>query len=286
MKARRLTVRDKTLQQLRAIARRQGHSGYSRLRKDELVRLLARKPPGRAKPEPVRKKKTGTKGTARRSQTGAAARGRGKTVTAPRKRTAATARPRAAAGTIRKPAGRTGPRRSVRTGPVVLPAGLVLPVPFVAADLGEDIESLPPLPDALLGLLPQKPGILHGYWALEPGTLRRRPDLRIRLCRIRERVLDVLDEIPLLSDSGRWYFHVGDLVAETQLYAQLGYYGADGIFITAIDRGIARLPSSHASTHTDGNWWISEAEFGRMYVRTGGRIDGQRLVWSASVSSH
>ncbi len=292
MTTRRVAVRDKTLQELRAIARRQGRHGYSRLRKDELVRLLMRMPPGRAMPEPVKKKKSGPKKkkagpkrSAKRSPSAAGARNRGKSHTAPRKRAAATARPRAAASTVRKPAIQTGPGRPDQRQPVVMPSGLDLPVPFVTADLKEDIESLPPLPDALLGLLPQKPGILHGYWALEPGTLRHRPDLRIRLCRIRDRVLDVLDEIPLPSDSGRWYFHVGDLASETPLYAQLGYYDANGAFITAIDRGIARLPSSHASTHTDGDWWISDAEFGRMYVRAGGRIDGQRLVWSASVSS-
>ncbi|MHB8256948.1 MAG: hypothetical protein ACYDHY_11475 [Acidiferrobacterales bacterium] len=287
-------MRDKTLKELRTIARRQGRSGYSGLRKNELLRLLARKKPKsarkRAKPRPE----------AKPARTRPVVSGSANRHAASRKRATATARPHTASATARKPsraargsatartrkpADRTGAGRDRQARPVIMPASLDLPVPFVAADLGEDIESLPPLPDALLGLLPQKPGILHGYWALEPGTLRRRPDLRIRLCRIRDRVLDVLDEIPLPSDSGRWYFHVGDLAAETQLYAQLGYYGEGKAFITAIDRGIARLPSSRASAHTDTDWWISEEEFGQMYVRTGGRLDGQRLVWSASVSS-
>ena len=279
-------MRDKTLKELRTIARRQGRSGYSRLRKDELLRLLTRKKPKSAKkratPKPVRTRPVvsspANRHAAPRKRATAVARSRTAGATARKPRRAAAAR-------ARKPADRTDAKRDGQARPAIMPAGLDLPVPFVAADLGEDIESLPPLPDALLGLLPQKPGILHGYWALEPGTLRRRPDLRIRLCRIRNRVLDVLDEIPLPSDSGRWYFHVGDLAAETQLYAQLGYYGKGKIFITAIDRGIARLPSSQASAHTDADWWISEEEFGQMYVRTGGRLDGQRLVWSASVSS-
>ncbi len=287
-------MRDKTLKELRTIARKQGRSGYSGLRKDELLRLLTRKRPKSAKKgakpkpaaKPARAKPVVSRSAKRRAAPGKratpAARPRTAGATARKPRRAA---PGAAAARARKAADRTDTKRDGQASPAIMPASLDLPVPFVAADLGEDIESLPPLPDALLGLLPQKPGILHGYWALEPGTLRRRPDLRIRLCRIRDRILDVLDEIPLPSDSGRWYFHVGDLAAETQLYAQLGYYGEGKAFITAIDRGIARLPSSHASAHTDADWWISEEEFGRMYVRTGGRLDGHRLVWSASVSS-
>ncbi|MDA8363567.1 MAG: hypothetical protein M0Z84_07050 [Gammaproteobacteria bacterium] len=280
-------MRDKTVKQLRAIARKQGCRGYSRLRRDELLRMLARRRPEPSKPKP----KSAAPGTRLRRRPAPKTGRPGKAAAVPRpgkRRTAAAAR--AAAGRKRNSrpkvaARRAGPKRRPKPGSLVMPVGLELPVPFVAADLGEDIESLPPLPDALLGLLPQKPGILHGYWALEPGTLRRQPDLRIRLCRIRDRVLEVLDEIPLPSDSGRWYFHVGDLAAETQLYAQLGHYGTDRKFVTAIDHGIARLPSLHASAQTDADWWISDAEFGQMYVRTGGRPDGQRLVWSASVSS-
>ncbi len=283
-------MHDKTVKQLRAMARKQGRRGYSRMSRSELLRLLAR--PVR---EPAKRRSTATGSQAKRKlgQKSARPQKRVKSAT-PKARTKSRKRARvakpAAAGVrpARKrtaSAGRTARKLRIKPESMLIPAGLELPVPFVAADLDEDIDSLPPLPDALLGLLPQKPGILHGYWALEPGTLRRQPDLRIRLCSIHNRVLEVLDEIPLPSDSGRWYFHVGDLATETQLYAQLGYYGADHSFITAIDHGIARLPSLHASEQTDTHWWISDAEFGRMYARTGGHREGKRLVWSASVSS-
>ncbi len=289
-------MQNKTLEQLRAIARKQGRSGYSRLRKKELLRLLAQKMSNRTKPKPAAKRakpKAAYRGSVRRgtkSRKRAAAGVRRSTSTVAAKRPRRTspsttsARKTASHAHVQTPKDRAGKLRGNTEKYAPIPPVVELPVPFVAADLDEDGD-LPPLPDALIGLLPQKPGILHGYWALEPGTLQRQPDLRIRLCRIRDRVLEVLDEIPLPSDSGRWYFHVGDLASEAQLYTQLGYYHTDGTFITPIGRGIARLPSPQASTHTDTDWWISEAEFRKMYVRTGGRIDGPRLVWSASVSS-
>ncbi len=278
-------MRDKTVEELRAQARARGLSGYSKMRKDKLLRLLAPgKSAARANP------KSGP-GPAARAKTSIA-----------RKRTKPGARTTTTARTTRKsraalpaePAMRRGKRAAeVSTNEervegakysAALP-GADLTVPFLAVDLGEDIEELPQLQEPLLGLLPQKPGTLHGYWALEPGSLRRQPDLRIRLCRIRNQLLEILDELPLPGDSGRWYFHVGELPVDTELFAQLGYYQSGGTFITAIRRGIARVPLLHASTHTDTDWWISEADFRAMYVRSGGRIDGTRLLWSASVSS-
>ncbi len=278
-------MRDKTVEELRAAARARGLAGYSKLRKDELLRLLARKTSAtRAKPK---------------SRPGAAASAKAST---PRKRVKAGARATTTARTTRKsraavpaePAMRRG-KRAVEASTyeervegakysTTLP-GADLMAPFLAVDLGEDIEELPRLQEPLLGLLPQKPGTLHGYWVLEPGSLRRQPDLRIRLCRIRNQVLEILDELPLPEDSGRWYFHVGELPADTELFAQLGYYQPGGTFVTAIRRGIARVPLLQASIHTDSEWWISEADFRAMYVRSGGRVDGTRLLWSASVSS-
>jgi len=301
-------MRSKTVEELRAAARARGLTGCSKLRKDELLRLLARKISTKAvKPvKPVKPVKT-VKAVKRVKVAKPAKRAKG---SAPRKRitlTTATKKPRALRPSTPTraavPAPRSRPAKPTsqaraqtaraptdedRVESAKFSSALPdhdLTAPFVSADLGEDIECLPLLPGPLLGLLPQKPGILHGYWALEPGSLRHQPDLRIRLCRIRDRVLEVLDDIPLPGDSGRWYFHVGELPADSELYAQLGHYRPDGTFVTAIRRGIARVPSLHPSAHTDANWWISEADFRKMYARTGGRVDGRNLVWSASVSS-
>jgi len=48
------------------------------------------------------------------------------------------------------------------------PPGTNVQEPTYAADLGEDIERLPEIRESVLCLLPQKPGVLHGYWVLPP----------------------------------------------------------------------------------------------------------------------
>lgn len=280
----------RTVQELRATARARGLVGYSKLRKEDLLRLLAGKRNSkRAKPK------------ARPPAAAGASRKRASVKVSPakKKRTSRLAAKKRAVK-LAKPRALSEPAPQVRTRTPAASANqeriedakysttlpdLELTLPFLSVDLGEDIENLPPLPEPLLGLLPQKPGILHGYWALEPGSMKRQPGLCIRLCRIRDRVLEVLDEIPLPSESGSWYFHLGELPADTELYVQLGYYAHDGAFVGTLRRGIARVPSRNASARTDSEWWISETDFRRMYVRSGGRIENATPVWSASVSS-
>jgi hypothetical protein len=70
-----------------------------------------------------------------------------------------------------------------------------------------------------------------------------------------------------------------------EVYLQLGYYEPDGRFVTATRRGIARIPSLYASSHTDRLWWVSEEQFRAMYRRAGGHVRGPRLGWAASISS-
>ena len=285
-----MAKQERTLKELRAAAHALGLTGYSKLRKEELVRLLAKK----------RKAKRGKSKSRAHPVAKAAHRRAAKSASTSKKAPPQRPAPR------KRLAGATSNPNSLEPAPVprtrtphnapmqeriesakystTLP-NLELTLPFLSIDLGEDIENLPPFPEPLLGLLPQKPGILHGYWALEPGSLTRQPGLCIRLCRIRDRVLEVLDEIALPSESGRWYFHLGELLTEAALYLQLGYYTHDGSFVTTLRRGVARIPSRGASTATDSEWWISDAEFRKMYVRSGGHIEGSTPVWSASVSS-
>ena len=159
------------------------------------------------------------------------------------------------------------------------------PEPVYAADLGEDIDRLPAIREPLLCLLPQKPGVLHGYWVLPPALLDAEQSPRLRLATYTGDRLTVLGEQPVSTGRGHWYFHVEESVEPGALYLQLGRYRSDGEFVSIIERGIARIPSLYASTHTDRRWWVSDAQFRAMYRRAGGLERGARLGWAGSASS-
>lgn len=165
----------------------------------------------------------------------------------------------------------------------VLPGSVAQPA--VAADLGEDIDNLPPVTEATLCLLPQKPGVLHGYWVIPPNTPLNTRSLKLRLGRIVRDAFVIVDEISLPHERGHWYFHLDESADIGEIYLQLGYYEADGSFVTATRRGIARIPSLHPSERTDRLWWVSEKQFRAMYQRAGGIVRAGRLGWAASISS-
>ena len=165
----------------------------------------------------------------------------------------------------------------------VLPGGVAPPA--VAADLGEDIDYLPPVTEPMLCLLPQKPGVLHGYWVIPPNTVPYPQSLKLRLGRIVRDAFEIIEEISLPHERGHWYFHLDESADAGAIYLQLGYYEPDGRFVTATRRGIARIPSLHASERTDRLWWVSEEQFRTMYRRAGGYLHGGRLGWFASISS-
>lgn len=150
------------------------------------------------------------------------------------------------------------------------------------ADLGEDIDRLPSLRQSTLCILPQKPGVLHAYWALNDGD-GARADIKLRLCHGDAQALQVWDEVTIPARRGHWYFHVPE-TADDAVLLQLGYYEGDR-FVSAIRRGIARIPNLYASTRTDRWWWIDEESFRHMYLRAGGAAHEQRLGWSASIGS-
>lgn len=154
-----------------------------------------------------------------------------------------------------------------------------------ATDLGEDIEHLPPISEPIVCLLPQKPGVLHGYWVIPPGSTLQSKSLKLRLGRIVGDTFTAIEEIHLSHGHGHWYFHLDESADINVVYLQLGYYGADGSFITATRRGIARIPSLYASQEIDRQWWISEEKFRAMYLRAGGFAHGPHLGWAASISS-
>lgn len=152
-------------------------------------------------------------------------------------------------------------------------------------DLGEDIDRLPALTQPVLRLLPQKPGILHAYWVLPAGAMRERA-LKLRLCRGEREHLDVWEEVPLPSEYGTWYFHVPESLHDQEAVLQLGYYREDGEFVSAVPRGVARVPSVYASERTDPVWWIAEESFRRLYLHAGGIETGTRhYAWAGAASS-
>ena len=165
----------------------------------------------------------------------------------------------------------------------VLPGGVTPSI--VTTDLGEDIDNMPPVAEPMLCLLPQKPGVLHGYWVVPANIAPDMNTLKLRLGRIAGDTQEIIQEIALSRERGHWYFHLDESENVGAVYLQLGYYGPDGRFVTATRRGITRIPSLYSSQRTDRLWWVSEEQFRAMYLRAGGVVRGSRLGWAASISS-
>ena len=284
----------KTLTELRALARARGLKGYSKISRRELERLLtgsdSSKPAAAKKPEKTTptKNTSATKSKAARTPAKPALTRGKKKPAAVRAQTTAAAVPPAPvpqwewAGGISRQSAEEEQVESAKYA-TVLP-GSVAP-PAVAADLGEDIDNLPPVTEVTLCLLPQKPGVLHGYWVIPPNTLPNSQSLKLRLGRIVRDAFEIIEEISLPHERGHWYFHLDESADAGAIYLQLGYYEPDGSFVTATRRGIARIPSLHASERTDRLWWVSEKQFRAMYRRAGGVVRAGHLGWAASISS-
>jgi hypothetical protein len=274
----------KNLKELRALARSRGLRGYSKLSRRELEKLLSRHD-GQKPAVTEKSKKAAPKQTVAQAKT--------ESTKFPAKSAAA----RAAMHITPEPAATPTwewatdvSRQSVDEEQIenakyaIVPPGAAVPR-AEAADLNEDIDNLPPVTEPTLCLLPQKPGVLHGYWIMPPNSLTHPRSLKLRLGRIAGYAFEIIDEIDLPHECGRWYFHVDEVADTGAVYLQLGYYEPDGRFVTAIRRGIARIPSLHASDRTDRLWWVSEEQFRTMYRRAGGYVHGPRLGWAASISS-
>ncbi len=280
----------KTLKELRALARSRGLRGYSKLSRGELERLLAGNAPRKAEaPKKTAPKKNSTAVKSKPARAPAkSARSTGKKQQASPAGVAAV--PAAVApGPATYWAGETyglynEEQRVENAKYAMVPPGGMAPA-AVATDLGEDIERLPAIAEPMLCLLPQKPGVLHGYWVAPPDAVPEFKSLKLRLGRLNGEAFEIIEEISLPQDQGRWYFHLDHATDVGVVYLQLGYYGPDGRFVTATRRGIARIPSLYASGSIDRLWWISEEQFRAMYLRAGGLVYGPRLGWAASISS-
>ena len=279
-----------TLTELRNRARTLGLKGYTRMSREELLRQLA----ALRKHATKKTKKAAPKKSTRPS----AVKSAGATRKPTSKAKPQLPRHRREHPSIFKPARQEPPadlfarttylsseeERVEDAKYAMTPRGMALAKHSGVTDLNEDIEKLPALPESTLCLLPQRPGILHAYWSLEPSAQTRRANIKLRLCRIMHDTLMIVQEIALPADRGHWYFHVGMNAEVGDIYVQLGYY-EHGDFITAIRRGIARIPSLYASHRTDRQWWIAEEKFRRMYLRAGGFVAGAQLGWSAGIGS-
>lgn len=268
-------MKTETTEALRAVAKKLGLTGYSKLRKDELIKLIAKQ-----------KRKTGTT-SATKSRSAAS-----RKVTTPKKSNRRPAKSTSA--TLAKPSAvssvKSAPRMVAEAEQQVESAKYAFalpgaPEPTYAADLGEDINHLPVIREPLLCLLPQKPGVLHGYWALPPASLIAGQSARLRLATQDGDRLTILGEHPVPTERGHCYFQVGGSVELGTVYLQLGHYQPDGEFVSIIQHGIARIPSLYASTQTDRRWWVSDAQFRAMYRRTGGLERDAQLGWAGSASS-
>ena len=286
----------KNLKELRALARSLGLRGYSKLTRDELEKLLSRheghKPAATEKTVKAASKKT--KGAVRarsKSTTPAlAARTKMKQPAAAAIRPAANIQPVHPSMAPKWEWATDTQRQSVDEERVesakyaIAPPGAATPR-AETSDLNEDINNLPTVHEPMLCLLPQKPGVLHGYWVLPPGTTPPSQTLKLRLGRIAGDAFEIFDEVTLPHERGHWYFHVDNAAEIGAVYLQLGYYEPGGRFVTATRRGIARIPSLKASERTDRLWWVSEEQFRSMYLRAGGYVHGPRLGWVASIGS-
>jgi hypothetical protein len=269
-------MKSKTIEALHALAKRLGLTGYSKLRKDELLKLIAQQ------------ERIIRKSAAKPSVTAA------RTTTVQKKPRQAPIKSAPAMPAMSAPPSPATPRtpaadaeQQVESAKYAFaPPGTDLREPVYTADLGEDIDRLPEIRESLLCLLPQKPGVLHGYWVLPSTSLAALQSIRLRLARFAggER-LDILGEHPIPTERGHWYFHVGENVELNAIYLQLGRYQPGGAFVSIIQRGIARIPSLYASTQTDRRWWVSDAQFRAMYRRAGGIERGVKLGWAGSASS-
>lgn len=282
------TISDKSLKELRARAKARGLKGYSKLTKEQLVRLLERSAPESVGASArTKKKRSRAEPTTTSSKTSKNA--RSIRPSAPPAIAAKPAPPPATAEKGPAPSSPDVPAFAVneewveRTKYALRPNGNAHAE--VSADLDEDIDRLPVLDEPVVCLLPQKPGVLHAYWVLPPDAPGERVDYKLRLCRMSGGATDVCEEVVVPAARGSWYFHVPDTNDNAGLLVQLGYY-RDGRFVSARGRSVAYLPSVYASTRTDERWWVSEADFMRMYLRAGGFVaPSDRYGWVAAVGS-
>lgn len=270
-------MEDKSVKDLREMARDLGISGYSKLRKDELISAIkAAQTPKRAagsKAGSKAKTATPTKSTKSAKTSKQVARADKPTATG-----ASTPIPET--GSVNGNEEQRIENAKYVTGTVGATRRTQYP-----PDLGEDIDHLPSLSEPRLTLLMQKPGVLLASWMLEPGHCARQPGLRLRLGVLADQQFKVSQEVEIDHDQGSYYFHVDPSWPLTEIYLQLGSYEAGGRFAIAIRRGIVRLPRLLALTALGVNWALEETEFESVVAQSGPLGRAPRRTVAAAPSS-
>ena len=269
----KLRLTEKTVRELRALAKSLGLTKYSKLTKAQLLRLIAAaSPPTTTRAvSPKAATKVSKKQKATRRQTGIK-------VVSPR-----------AQPTARKP--RPVVRRASRSAASKVGVGKVTTASTPPAGTEDDAatfpktSSQPPLDAPMLTLRGQKPGVLHAAWNIDPARSMPLPYLRLRILKVNTNYTGIIDEISLPDLHGSRYFHLAAEFCDAPLRAELGYHSSDGRFIVMRRHTDIRLPSRLAAGRGDPRWWISETDFRELYIRSGGIPEGSALVWRTSFSS-
>lgn len=258
---------EKSVQELRDLAKSLGLTKYSKLTKAQLLRLLAAVPPAAA-----------TRAAA--SKTAA------KT---PKKQKAARGVPGAKARSPGVPPGARTPRAAGRQAPVLKTGDITAATPASGEEHASAAHAkTPPLPvpaAPMLTLRGQQPGVLYAAWSIDPARSMPLPYLRLRILAAGADHITLIDEIPLPDLQGSRYLHLATESGDTPLRAEIGYHSSDGRFIVMHAHTDVRLPSRRAAGRGDPQWWISEADFRELYVRSGGLSEGSDLIWRTSFSS-
>ena len=255
----------KSVKELKEIASGLGITGYSKLRKDELLKAIAAVKAKSASS----KKRVAAKKAAKKSATPAKA-GKKKTAKkAAKKKTAKKATPKPKAETVVRNLAEQNEEELIES------AKFITMAPGTAAlrgqytpDLGEDIDNLPALPEPRLTFLPQKPGVLLARWHLEPGQSQQNA-LMLRLGVLADQKFYIKQETPVDADDGSHYFHVDPSWLIESIYLQIGYFNAGGEFVIALRRGTVRLPRLFAHTALGVNWAVTNEEFEHEILQSG-----------------
>ncbi len=262
---------EKTVQELRALAKSLGLTKYSNLPKAQLLRLIAAaSPSAHTAPSKVATKTSKKKQAAQRR---------------PQDR----AVPASAPPVTRKP--RMGGRPATRAAASKVHVAKVTTVSTPpgdeknAASAFPDTTPLPPPAAPMLTLRGQKPGVLHAAWSIDPSRSMPLPYLRLRILKANADNTGVIDEVSLPDLQGSRYFHLAAEFCDTPLRAEIGYQSSDGRFIVMRQHAEIRLPSRLAAGRGDPQWWIGETDFSELYLRSGGTAEDSALVWRSSFSS-
>jgi len=245
-------LNDKTMTELRALARIRGLRGYSKLRKRDLMKLLQNSRSANAPGDPKPSKRSQPRSDRKTH------------LLAPAPRPGPPAlEPGSLAPNIDNAQNRPDPRAD-RTKFSPGPAAPGARRPVHRADNSDPITSRPALHAPRLVALPQKPGILHVYWRLPEDPVA---ELRLRIVRIDRGGDGIVSEIIPMTAEGNAYIQVPETADMVEYRAELGRNCGEGNFDLVVPSVVTRTPRNEPSIDGDTRWWISGEEFRSRFAR-------------------